>query len=159
MDMRTIKKNLTDIGEEFDSIPENLHPYLIRIQEIVDLRAKQQKEAVEILKKNSISVSGIMSEIGSSRNTAYRYNNLIVRYIENADNTLSRTNPVKILDKMKKESIEKDEQILCMLDRDIDVQELKDQIKPLEQMIAEKEKMIERYRTRVLELQASRPAK
>lgn len=149
---RAIRKNLADIGENYDAIPDNLKKYLVSIQNIADRKAKEQRAAIKTLHDCNLSVSGICSELNISRNTAYRYNGLLQRYIEFSANQLAGSNPLAAVEKLKNENAEKQKQIYLMVDRDIDLLSSKKAISQYDRLLKEKEQLLKQKEQRIMEL-------
>ena len=149
---RAIKKNLATIGEDYDTISDSLKKYLVSIQDIVNRKVEEQCVAIKTLQDSDLSVSSVCSELNISRNTAYRYNGLLRRYIESCSDQLADSNPLVIVERLKNENAEKQKQIYLMLDRDIDILSLKSTINQRDRLLQNNKQLIEQKSNRIMEL-------
>lgn len=149
---RAIRNKLAAIGEDYNSISDNLKQYLFSIQRIYDRKVEEQRAAIQVLQDNDLSVSGVCAELKMSRNTAYRHGSLLQRYIEYSASQLASTNPLLIGEKLRHENTEKQKQLHLMLDRDIDMLQLKNTISQRDRLLREKEMIIEQKKLRIMEL-------
>lgn len=147
-----IRKNLAAIGESFDSLPVHIIKYLTEIQEVVSQKEMQQREALALIKSSSLSVASTMAVLGYSRNTAYRHGGILQRYIEYANDNLTKTNLLRIIDELREETRAKDKQLSLIIESNVANLQLQDNITQLEDVIADKKARIEQMQLRITEL-------
>lgn len=152
MDEKIIRKNLAAIGESFDSLPTRITKYLAEIQDEVSQKENQQREALALIKNSSLSVASTMAALGYSRNTAYRHGGILQRYIEYANDNLTKTNLLRIIDGLHEEIRNKDKQLSLIIESNVANLKLQDNVTQLEGVIADKNARIEQMQFRIAEL-------
>lgn len=85
-----------------------------------------------------ISASYISNTLSISRNTIYRHDKLLLRYIDFLNSTLSSGNPIEEIKLLKIQLAEKENQINKLLNRDVDVELLKQEFTRLTDILKEK---------------------
>lgn len=147
-----ISRNLAAIGEDYSTVPDNLKAYLVSIQEVIDRKKAEQHSAIKGLQYSRATVSGICAELNMSRNTAYRYEGLLQRYIEYCAEQLDRTNPLDIVEKLREDNTEIQGQIALMADRDIEALSSQIAVHQRDRQLQEKNRLLEQKEARILEL-------
>lgn len=147
-----IRKNLAAIGEDYDVVSDNIKAYLISIQGVLGRKKAEQLAAIKALQDSRATVSGICAELNMSRNTAYRYEGILQRYIEYCAEQLDSTNPLDIAEKLRDDNTEKQRQLGLMADRDIEALSSQIAVHQRDRQLQEKKRLLEQKDARILEL-------
>ena len=141
-----ILTRLAKIGEELDSIKPFILEYIVKIENYIAELFSQRENAINILKKNPITVASISKEIQCSRTTLYNHSQLLKRYIEQCSIDYNSKHPLMMFEVLKEENISLKEQVDKMCIRDIKYEVLKNEYATV---VRKKDEEIERLRKRV----------
>ncbi len=147
-----IKKNLSSIGENYDTLKPFMRTWLEKIETVIQDRKHIQAEASKHLKSVDFSVKSIAEDVGASRTTMYNHQQLLKRYIEYSAAEVASQSPLVDIVKLQEENSVLQDQIKKMMARDIDVELLKMQNRSLSTTLEGKNAEIKRLEARVEEL-------
>ena len=136
--VEVIKKNLHDIGEDYDLLKPFMQEWLCKVEEVIQRKKAAQSEAVDTLKTIDFSVKAIAAEINASRTTMYNHQQLLRRYIKTAAT------------KVQTEKTGLQEQIDKLMLRDVDIELLKQENRNLAAALEGKNNEIKRLEERIM---------
>lgn len=148
--VEVIKKNLHDIGEDYDLLKPFMQEWLCKVEEVVQRKKAAQSEAVDTLKTIDFSVKAIAAEINASRTTMYNHQQLLRRYIKTAAEKASADNPYSLITKVQTEKTGLQEQIDKLMLRDVDIELLKQENRNLAAALEGKNNEIKRLEERIM---------
>lgn len=147
-----IKSKLEMIGVDSEKVKPFQAKYLEEIETIIQAKETMLKEVSNSIKGCTYSVKSIASEIGMSRTTFYSYERLLQKYVEVSIELSAKYNPYKEIEGLKEDVQSLRERVLLMESRDVNVLLLKHENMKLKKTINDKNKEIDRLRSRIVEL-------
>lgn len=120
-----VKKNLCDMGENYDLLKPFMQKWLIKVETAIQARRETQVSAESTLRTIDYSVKSIAEDIEASRTTLYNHQQLLKRYILQSVSDAKSTNPFHMIAKCREEKALLQKQISLMMERDVDVELLK----------------------------------
>lgn len=148
--MEIIKKNLHDIGEDYDLLKPFMQDWLFKVEEVIQNKKASQAEAVDTLKSIDFSVKTIAAEVNASRTTMYNHQQLLRRYIKMAAEKASADNPYSLITKVQTEKSGLQDQINKLMLRDVDIELLKQENRNLAVVLEGKNDEIKRLEERIM---------
>lgn len=152
MDVNQKVSDNLKIFELNDDIKPATMKHLIKVDEVLALMVTSQKNAIQEIKNNKISINRVAKESGIARQTFYN-NPVITAYIEKYIETYAVTSPYEAIDTLREELKRKDEQIVGLVQRDATVSKYKaenkaltDEIVSLQATIRSQEELIQKLR-------------
>lgn len=122
-------------GQTIDTISKSRLSQFEKIDDVIQLKINERKNAEEILKNNNINISIVSSESGISRKTFYN-NKLLKMYVEYySTDTEEKNVPESEFERIKLRNEELTKQIHKLVLRDIETENLRHQILELNKEI------------------------
>lgn len=147
-----IKEKLSSLGEDYDSIKPYMIKHIIEIETLLRTKQETRLQAIETIKNLDFSLSGISKDLQMSRTTLYNHEQLLKRYIEFSISELGKWDPFVEQAKLKSEKSDLRTEIALLMDRDLDMELLKQKNSQLTANLKEKNKEVERLHKRLTEL-------
>ena len=148
----TVKEKLSAIGEDFDMLKPFMQKWVLSVEEAIQERMSAQAEAISSLKGVDYSVKSISASVGASRTTMYNHEQLLKRYIEYSAKVASEQSPYTEITRLQEEKSLLQEQIRKFMERDVDAELLKMQVRSLGATLEGKNAEIKRLESRIAEL-------
>ncbi len=143
--IETIKNNARKLGYDFDKLSDKDKQYLITIETAITETFELERQARDMISRNTVSVKGVSAKTKIARQTLYN-NQMLKEYINLRSEAFTK------IDVSKKDTAKDNEikqlrnEITALHKRDVELEEAKRQIKELKKQLKEKDDVITNLR-------------
>ena len=144
---QTIKEKINESGYEYDALSTEIKKYLFVIENAIEGIFERQSQAKKLLVNSNLSQDNLSSLTSISRKTLYNHE-VLRRYINCRKKDFEKSDVLSSIFKMEVKIVELNAQIKVMILRDIEIEELKSELKGLIQKIKDRDEEIKRLNKR-----------